>query len=107
MQPSDKALTILKSMPAAIVYEAAGKTGDMDPAIRALLPCLHMAGPACTLRTQPGDNLGVFLAIEEAPQGSVLVIDGGGTLRVTIWGGTSTAAAKQKGLAGCNERRRT
>ena len=31
----------------------------------------------------------------------MLVIDGGGTLRVTIWGGTSTAAAKQKGLAGC------
>jgi 4-hydroxy-4-methyl-2-oxoglutarate aldolase len=101
MQPSEKAVTILKSMPAAIVYEAAGKTGDMDPAIRALLPGLHMAGPAFTLRTQPGDNLGVFLAIEEAPQGSVLVIDGGGTLRVTIWGGTSTAAAKQKGLAGC------
>jgi hypothetical protein len=43
MQPSQKAVTILKSMPAAIVYEAAGKTGDMDPAIRALLPGLHMA----------------------------------------------------------------
>jgi hypothetical protein len=49
MQPSEKAVTILKSMPAAIVYEAAGKTGDMDPAIRALLPGLHMAGPAFTL----------------------------------------------------------
>ena len=31
----------------------------------------------------------------------MLVIDGGGSLRVTIWGGTSTAAAKQKGLVGC------
>jgi 4-hydroxy-4-methyl-2-oxoglutarate aldolase len=88
-------------MPAATVYEAAGKSGDMDPLIRALIPGIRMAGPAFTLRTKPGDNLGVFLAIHEAPEGSVLVIDGGGTVRVTIWGGTSTAAARQKGLAGC------
>jgi 4-hydroxy-4-methyl-2-oxoglutarate aldolase len=98
---SAKAINILKSMPAATVYEAVGKFGDMDPKIRALAPGLHMAGPAFTLRTKPGDNTGVFLAIHEAPVGSVLVIDGGGTLRVTIWGGTSTAYAQQKGLAGC------
>lgn len=101
MAISAKAIEILKSMPAATVYEAAGKFGDMNPVIRALAPGLHMAGPAFTLRTKPGDNLGVFLAIYEAPAGSVLVIDGGGTQRVTIWGGTSTAAAQQKGLAGC------
>lgn len=101
MAISAKALEILKSMPAATVYEAAGKIGDMDPMIRALAPGLHMAGPAFTLRTKPGDNTGVFLAIHEAPAGSVLVIDGGGTLRVTIWGGTSTLYAQQKGLAGC------
>lgn len=101
MAISAEAVEILKSMPAATVYEAAGKCGDMDPVIRALNPGIRMVGPAFTLRTKPGDNLGVFLAIHEAPPGSVLVIDGGGTVRVTIWGGTSTAAAKQKGLAGC------
>jgi 4-hydroxy-4-methyl-2-oxoglutarate aldolase len=101
MAISAKALEILKSMPAATVYEAAGKVGDMDPMIKALAPGLHMAGPAFTLRTKPGDNTGVFLAIHDAPKGSVLVIDGGGTVRVTIWGGTSTAYARQKGLAGC------
>lgn len=97
-----KAYEILKSMPAATVYEAAGKIGDMDPMIRALVPGRsRMAGSAVTLRTKPGDNTGVFLAIHEAPRGSVLVIDGGGTVKVTIWGGTSTAYAMQKGLAGC------
>lgn len=98
---SKNAVEVLKSMPAATVYEAAGKIGDMDPVIRALVPGLRAAGPAFTLRTKPGDNTGVFLAIHEAPPGSVLVIDGGGTVRVTIWGGTSTAYAQQKGLAGC------
>jgi 4-hydroxy-4-methyl-2-oxoglutarate aldolase len=101
MTISAEALQIIASMPAATVYEAAGKSGDMDPLIRALIPGIRMAGPAFTLRTKPGDNLGVFHAIHEAPKGSVLVIDGGGTVRVTIWGGTSTAAARQKGLAGC------
>jgi 4-hydroxy-4-methyl-2-oxoglutarate aldolase len=98
---SAKAIEILKAMPAATVYEAAGKVGDMDPMIKALVPGRRMAGPAFTLRTKPGDNTGVFLAIHDAPRGSVLVIDGGGTVKVTIWGGTSTAYAVQKGLAGC------
>jgi 4-hydroxy-4-methyl-2-oxoglutarate aldolase len=101
MAISAKALEILKTMPAATVYEAAEKFGDMDPMIRCLTPGARMAGPAFTLRTKPGDNLGVFLAIDEAPEGSVLVIDGGGTLKVTIWGGTSTLSALQKKLAGC------
>jgi 4-hydroxy-4-methyl-2-oxoglutarate aldolase len=101
MSTSAKAIEIMKTMPAATIYEAAGKFGDMDPSIRCLTPGARMAGPAFTLRTKPGDNLGVFLAIHEAPAGSVLVIDGGGTLKVTIWGGTSTLSAVQKGIVGC------
>lgn len=96
-----RAIQILKTMPAAVVYEAAGKVGDMDPIIRALVPGVRMIGPAFTLRTNPGDNTGVYHAIHQAPSGSVLVIDGGGSLRVTIWGGTSTVAARYRGLAGC------
>jgi 4-hydroxy-4-methyl-2-oxoglutarate aldolase len=98
---SAKAMEIYKSLPTATIYEAAGAVGDIDPLIRALVPGVHMAGPAFTLRTKPGDNLGVFYALHEAPAGSVLVIDGGNSTRVTIWGGTSTVAALQRGLAGC------
>src|SRR4051812_50081278 len=61
---------------------------------------VRLAGPAFTLKTMPGDNKAVFHAIDQAPRGSVLVIDGGGTDRVTIWGGTSTVAAQAKGPAG-------
>jgi 4-hydroxy-4-methyl-2-oxoglutarate aldolase len=101
MTISTKAMEIFKTLPTATIYEAAGAVGDIDPMIRALVPGVHMAGPAFTLRTKPGDNLGVFYALHEAPAGSVLVIDGGNSMRVTIWGGTSTAAAQQRGLAGC------
>lgn len=94
-------LEILKSLPVATVYEAAGKLGDVSPVIRPMVDGIRMAGPAFTVKTMPGDNLVVFRAIDEAPPGSVIVIDGGGTERVTIWGGSSTLAAHGKGLAGC------
>ena len=97
----DEAICILKSIPVSTVYESAGKVGDMAPNIHAMVPGMRLAGPAFTLKTMPGDNLSVFRAIYEAPVGSVLVIDGGDTERVTIWGGTSTTAAQAKGLAGC------
>jgi 4-hydroxy-4-methyl-2-oxoglutarate aldolase len=90
----------LKSLPVATVYEAAGKLGDLAPSIRPMIDGVRLAGPAFTLKTMPGDNKSVFHAIDQAPPGSVLVIDGGGSDRVTIWGGTSTVAAQAKGLAG-------
>lgn len=38
----------------------------------------RVAGPAFTVRTRPGDNLVVHRALDLAPPGSVLVVDGGG-----------------------------
>lgn len=97
----DEAIRILRTLPVSTVYESAGKVGDVAPSIRAMAPGMRLAGRAFTLKTMPGDNLSVFRAIHEAPAGCVLVIDGGDTERVTIWGGTSTTAAQAKGLAGC------
>jgi len=96
-----EAVQRLAQLPVATVYEAAEKVGDVAPHIRSLIDGVRLAGPAFTLKTMPGDNLAVFGAIDAAPPGSVLVIDGGASDRVTIWGGTSTVAAKAKGLIGC------
>lgn len=101
MTVTPELIAVLKSLPVATVYEAAGKLGDVAPSIRPMIEGARLAGPAFTLKTMPGDNLAVFHAISDAPPGSVLVIDGGGSDRVTIWGGTSTVAAQAKGLAGC------
>lgn len=93
-------LKALAAMPAATIYEAAGKRGDMSPAIRAMVPGARLAGPAYTVRTLPCQALPVLRAIAAAPRGSVLVIDAGGSDRSTIWGGTSTLAAMARGLGG-------
>lgn len=83
------------------VYEAAGKVGDMGPAIRQIVPGTRFAGIAVTLRIWPGDTLGVLHAIDKAPRGSVLVVDSGGTDRAAVWGGTSSLACMAKDVRAC------
>lgn len=95
--------TLLKQfakLAAATVYEANGKRGDMAPAIRQMVPGTRLFGPAFTVRCLPGDFAAVLRAIDRARRGDVLVIDAGGSDRVTALGGTSSRAAKRRGLAG-------
>lgn len=98
---SDQVVAVLGGFPAATIYEAAGKWGDVAANIRPIVDGLRLCGRAFTVKAMPGDNLVVFRAIEEAPAGSILVIDAGGTDRATIWGGTSTCACVAKGIKGC------
>lgn len=100
-RPSDEVIEILGSLPIATIYEAAGKWGDVAAGIRPIADGTRLCGRAFTVKTMPGDNLAVFRAIDEAAAGSVLVIDGGGTDRVTIWGGSSSCACVAKGIRGC------
>jgi 4-hydroxy-4-methyl-2-oxoglutarate aldolase len=52
------------------------------------------------VRCLPGDFAAVLRAIDKAKRGDVLVIDGGGSDRVTAIGGTSSLACRTRGLAG-------
>ena len=97
----DQAIERIRAFPAATVYEANDKQGDLAPQIRPLTPAVRIVGPAFTVRLMPGSNEGVLRALAVAPAGSVLVIDAGGTERSTAWGGTSSLLAHQRGLAGC------
>jgi 4-hydroxy-4-methyl-2-oxoglutarate aldolase len=94
-------VSILSNIPTATIYESAGKWGDVAPYIRPVVEGVRLAGRAFTVKAMPGDNLVIFRAIEEAPAGSVLVIDAGATDRATIRGGTSTVACVAKKIAGC------
>ena len=85
---------------AATVYEANGKFGDLAPNIRPVVPGLRMVGTAFTVKCFVGDAKAVALAIDQAQQGDVLVVDAGGTQRATPWGSMSATAAKLRGIAG-------
>jgi 4-hydroxy-4-methyl-2-oxoglutarate aldolase len=70
----------------------------VDPAIRAMVPDVRMAGPAFTLLA-PDDHLPVFSALAEAKAGDVLVIvTGEGS--VAVLGELFATEARRRGLAG-------
>ncbi|MDH3739413.1 MAG: RraA family protein [Alphaproteobacteria bacterium] len=100
MTPRDIAET-LGRFPTATIYEAAGKCGDMSPDIRPIVPGAGFSGIAYTVRTFPSDTTAVIRALDDAPAGSVLVIDAGGTDRAAVWGGTSSLVCSMRGLVGC------
>jgi 4-hydroxy-4-methyl-2-oxoglutarate aldolase len=70
----------------------------VDPAIRAMVADVRMAGPAITVVAQD-DHLPVFSALAEARPGDVLVIVTGGGRRAVL-GELFATEARRRGLAG-------
>ncbi len=59
-----------------------------------------LCGPAVTIRTRPGDNLMVHMALNLAQAGDVLVVDAGGDLTNAIVGERMLAYCQAKKFAG-------
>jgi 4-hydroxy-4-methyl-2-oxoglutarate aldolase len=70
----------------------------VDPAVRAMVPDVRMAGPALTVLAAD-DHLPVFTALAEAEPGEVLVIATGGS-EVAVLGELFATEASRRGLAG-------
>jgi len=73
--------------------------------IRPVWPCPRIVGRAVTCKIKPAglekskQHLGTP-AIDAAKPGDVIVIDNGGRLEVSAWGGLLSLASKLKGLSG-------
>jgi 4-hydroxy-4-methyl-2-oxoglutarate aldolase len=89
-----------KSLDVATVYEASGRKGFIDRAIKPAAPGDRICGPVYTVQCAPGDNLMLHKALQRAPAGSVLVASVGGVFDFGYWGGLMATAAKARGLAG-------
>ena len=70
----------------------------VDPAIRAMVPDVRIAGPALTVVAED-DHLPVFSALAEADTGDVLVIVTGGR-RLAVAGELFATEARRRGVAG-------
>lgn len=81
------------------LYESSGLDCSVDPLIRSLWPGAAIAAPAYPLLCAPGDNLAIHIALERAPQGSVLVV-GTHNFVAGYWGEVLTVAAQAVGLVG-------
>ncbi len=70
----------------------------VDPAVRAMIPDVRMAGPAFTVVAED-DHLPVLSALTEAAPGDVLVVATGGGTRA-VYGELFVTEARRRGLAG-------
>jgi 4-hydroxy-4-methyl-2-oxoglutarate aldolase len=84
----------------ATLYEAAGRTGVVDPAIRPAWPGAKVCGRAITVECPPSDNLMLHIAVASAPAGCVIVATVGSHVLAGAWGEILTEAARARGVAG-------
>jgi len=80
------------------ISDAMHRQGELK-GIRPVCSGVKMIGPAFTVRTYPGDWAKTVEAIDEAPQGSVIVIDAGG-VGPAVWGELATHSSLEKKIAG-------
>ena len=84
----------------ATLYEAAGRKGMVDPAIRPAWHGAKVCGRAATVQCPPCDNLMLHIAVASARPGVVIVATVGGYLLAGAWGEILTEAARARGIAG-------
>jgi 4-hydroxy-4-methyl-2-oxoglutarate aldolase len=84
----------------ATLYEAAGRKGNVDPAIRPAWHGAKVCGRAITVECPPCDNLMLHIAVANAKPGAVIVATVGGFLLAGAWGEILTEAALACGVAG-------
>ena len=84
----------------ATLYEAAGRSGMVDPAIRPAWHGARVCGPAFTVACPPGDNLMLHVAVAQAEPGVVIVATADGYVMAGAWGEILTEAARARGVSG-------
>ncbi|MGH3680845.1 MAG: 4-carboxy-4-hydroxy-2-oxoadipate aldolase/oxaloacetate decarboxylase [Natronosporangium sp.] len=89
----------LLALGTATLYEAAGLPCFLPASLRPVWPGAAVVGTALPVRTAPGDNLPLHLALAQADRGDVLVADAGGA-PYGYWGEVLTVAAQQRGVRG-------
>ena len=82
------------------VLQAAGGAARFVHGLTPLTVTAALCGPAATCACAPGDNLAVHCLLEQAPAGSVLVVDGGGRTDCGHFGELAAMDAEFRELQG-------
>ncbi|MFZ3474376.1 RraA family protein [Streptomyces sp. 4.24] len=87
-----------EDVPPTTLADLLGREQVMDIGIRPLWDSPRVAGPAYTVRCEPGDNLMLHAAIYRAEPGSVVVVESG-DVEYALAGGNVCAVAQRRGIA--------
>ncbi len=86
--------------PSCVVADAQERAGVMRSYLRPLTPNDRYAGPALTVRLEPGNQVDCLDALSVAGAGDVIVVDAAGETETSIWGGLMAGLCQMKGVAG-------
>ena len=82
------------------VLHAAGGAARFVRGLSPIALTAALCGPAATCACAPGDNLAVHRLLEQAPEGSVLVVDAGGRTDCGHFGELAAMDAEFRGIQG-------
>jgi RraA family protein len=98
-RPPEELVDEFRSFPTPDISDMLNRLYTMSSAIQILTEECSVAGPACTVKVYPGDNLMVHKALDIAQPGDILVVDAGGSTMNGIIGDLISTKAKHRGIA--------
>jgi 4-hydroxy-4-methyl-2-oxoglutarate aldolase len=90
----------LAGLSVATIADALGGRGVVGAEIWPQVLVSTVVGPAYPVELPPGDNLGIHVALAQAPEGSVIVATTDSSVPVALWGEVASTAARRRNLAG-------
>lgn len=97
---SPQLVQAFKDLPVANISDCMSRMTAGGAQLRPMHKSGHLAGPALTVKTRPGDNLMIHKALTMAQPGDVIVVDAAGDLTNSLFGEIMVATAVKLGVAG-------
>jgi 4-hydroxy-4-methyl-2-oxoglutarate aldolase len=98
MPDADSIARAALALGAATLGESGGRR--MHRRIKPAWAGARVAAPVYPVQCSPGDNLGIHVAVAQAPAGVVIVADMGGAPDFGYWGEVLTTGAEARGILG-------
>lgn len=103
VRPPSSIVERFKAIDIALVSDLMNRLYTLRSGLRAIVPTPDggvLAGPACTVKVYPGDNLMIHAALDIAEPGDVVIVDTAGATTNAVLGDMVTNKARARGIAG-------
>lgn len=103
VRPAAELVERLRVIDIALVSDLMNRLYTMQSGLHPIVPTKDgstLAGPACTVKLYPGDNLMLHAALDYAEPGDVVVVDTAGSTTNAVLGDMVLAKGKARGVAG-------
>jgi regulator of RNase E activity RraA len=97
-RPSQEVIDQFRQFDTPDISDLMNRLYTMSSAIHNLVNGVAIAGPACTVKVFPGDNLMVHKALDIAKPGDIVVVDAGSSHMNGVMGGLVSQKAKHRGI---------